>query len=96
MKNVLFLTVAALASFAIADVQLFTDKNCSSGKALLGTKHGYCYNVSDRGTNSALGCSVGHNLRVYSTSDCSGGNYQTKAPQKCASLGTKIKSIKCL
>ena len=95
MKNIAILLAAALASCAVADVQVFTDTQCSSNKILVSTTAGNCYNL-DAGKNSALGCSVGHNLRVYTGANCNGVS-QTRRPQACANLGNdQIRSIMCL
>lgn len=95
MKNVFVLATAALASIVAADVQLFTDTQCMANRALITTKAGTCYEIPS-GKFSALGCSVGHNLRVYSQSGCD-GTYQERAPQKCDNLGgVQIVSIKCI
>lgn len=95
MKTFTILATAALATFAAADVQTFTDTQCMANYALVTTKAGTCYDLAD-GKYSALGCSVGHNLRVYTDTGC-GGTYNEKAPQKCNNLGGKqVKSIKCI
>lgn len=95
MKTFSLVALAAMASTALADVQLFTDTQCMSNDYLLDTHAGTCYEVPG-GKLSALGCSVGHNLRVYAGSGC-GGNYADKSPQHCVNLGGQnILSLKCL
>jgi hypothetical protein len=95
MKSAAILVAAALSSLAAANVKVFTDTQCSSNKLLTGTYAGNCYNL-DAGKFSAKGCSVGHNLRVYSSTDCN-GSYRERRPQACANLGNDaIKSIKCI
>jgi hypothetical protein len=95
MKSASILITAVLSSFAAADVQVFTDAQCGSNKILVGTKAGNCYNL-DAGKHSAKGCSVGHNLRVYTSTNCN-GIYQERRPQACANLGNDaIGSIKCI
>jgi hypothetical protein len=91
--------LVTLASFTVADVQIFDDLSCNENRKLIGTKAGYCYNLDGDGTrHSAKGCSVGHNLRVYDQPDCFGGGAEnTVKPQKCVNLGSGgIRSIKCL
>jgi hypothetical protein len=95
MKNILSLAVAALASVAVADVQVFTDNNCSANKRVLGTKAGYCYPING-GKHCILGCSAGHNLGIFRSNHCSGDN-EERAPQRCASFGgAHINSLKCI
>jgi hypothetical protein len=99
MRSFVIAVTVALASLAMADVQTFRNNDCGNKiEPTVGTKHGYCYNLQS-GVQSAKGCSVGHNLRVYSTVDCdeAGGFYTTVKPQKCVNLGGgEIYSIKCL
>ena len=95
MKSAAVLIAAVLSSFAAADVQVFTDTQCKTNKIKVDTVAGNCYNL-DAGKHSALGSSVGHNLRVYTSTNCN-GIYQERRPQACANLGNDaIGSIKCI
>jgi len=96
MKTPTLLLTAVLASLAVADVQIFTDNQCSANKLTVKTSAGNCYNIGE-GWHSALGCSLTHNLRVFANADCDeSGGTQEKAPQKCAALdGNVVRSIKC-
>lgn len=95
MKTFTLLIASVMASLAVADVRIFTDTQCMANEKLIDTTAGNCYNIQG-GIYSARGCSVGHNLRVYTGSGCS-GTYQEKAPQKCANLdGSAVGSIRCV
>jgi len=96
MKTPTILLALALSSLAVADVQIFTDTSCNANKLTVKTSAGNCYNIGT-GWHGTLGCSVGHNMRVFANRDCdeSGGTAE-RAPQKCTTLdGTQIQSIKC-
>ena len=95
MKSAAVLIAAVLSSFAAADVQVFTDTQCNADRIIQDTVAGRCYNLN-AGKHSARGCSVGHSLRVFTGSDCT-GTYQQVKPQACANLGTnQIHSILCV
>jgi hypothetical protein len=97
MKNLVLLVSIALAPFAVADVRTYPETTCHSGAVLKGTKHGNCYNL-EPGVRSAAGCSVGHNLRVYTYPNCDKSGFSnTVKPQKCVNMGgDDIRSIECL
>lgn len=95
MKSaVLFSTLIALAS---ADVRVYTDTRCMATERLVTTKAGQCISINAGAyPYSAGGCSVGHNLRIYTDELC-GSTHQDAAPQACINLGgNPIKSFMCL
>ncbi|KAK6436562.1 hypothetical protein LTR95_007240 [Oleoguttula sp. CCFEE 5521] len=83
-----------MAAVAMADVRVYTDESCHNDELTVRTSAGNCYTLPG-GINSAGGCSVGHNLRIFSDTGC-GGSSETVSPQKCVNFGNKnIRSIKC-
>ncbi|KAK6436561.1 hypothetical protein LTR95_007239, partial [Oleoguttula sp. CCFEE 5521] len=84
MKNFTFLLAATLATLAAADVRTYSDAKCANGEVLVKTRAQKCYDLPT-GRYGAGGCSIGHNLFIYSEADCQ-GDYVFVDPQACASL----------
>ena len=97
MKSFIIFATAAFASLTTADVQTFSDTQCSANRQLVQTVAGRCYNAGgDR--RSMLGCSVSHNLKIFTKGNCDeSGPSQVVAPQHCVNAGGfVIGSFKCL
>lgn len=88
MKNIITLVALSLFTLSTADVHQYTDTQCTEGSTLVSTTAGTCISYLGGGWESAKGCSLTHDLRVYAEPNCDEtGIYNTIGPHNCINLG---------